>query len=451
MELSSGSRCRVELRTIKFCPAVSVISCITSRITWSTQTLRRQLLNLFDMCTACPPCITEDDNPEVLGIGVNVVRSLCGEGVPDGNPAVRAALWKIVLGYLPVDVFIWDSSLSRSRELYKGFAEDLLTAKQEPIVAADDLMDTLDQITKDVVCKRADMDFSTKSIQEVNEISRNGEERKDQAREGRCQIEEHETAVGDQFQDNKAVAEPKTLPGGLQRPESSSVVGHNLSPDDIDVLHPLRHSDDLARILLVYARLNPGIRYVQEMNELCAPLHFLLSNDPLQCSQAEADAFFCFNLVMAEKRDAAVKPLDNTVNGMFGRIKELSELLQGKDEEVWRHLEEEQVSPADHYSVRWLTLMLTQELDMLDILHVWNSLSFEDFQYDSGDSLEKMNLTLFAQDHHLHLHLPPSFVVARMPWLDIIITLAHFDWPVAKQGFDLWCCTLCTSLIYIRI
>ena len=51
--------------------------------------------------------------------------------MPDEIPAVRAALWKIVLGYLPVDVFIWDSSLTRSRELYKGFTEDLLSAKQE--------------------------------------------------------------------------------------------------------------------------------------------------------------------------------------------------------------------------------------------------------------------------------------------------------------------------------
>lgn len=36
----------------------------------------------------------------------------------------------------------------------------------------------------------------------------------------------------------------------------------------------------LRNILIVFAKLNPGIRYVQGMNELLAPLFYVLKNDP---------------------------------------------------------------------------------------------------------------------------------------------------------------------------
>lgn len=33
-------------------------------------------------------------------------------------------------------------------------------------------------------------------------------------------------------------------------------------------------------VLIVFAKLNPGIRYVQGMNEILAPLFYVLRNDP---------------------------------------------------------------------------------------------------------------------------------------------------------------------------
>ena len=35
------------------------------------------------------------------------------------------------------------------------------------------------------------------------------------------------------------------------------------------------HSDILTRILFVYAKLNPGVKYVQGMNEVLAVLYFV--------------------------------------------------------------------------------------------------------------------------------------------------------------------------------
>lgn len=41
-----------------------------------------------------------------------------------------------------------------------------------------------------------------------------------------------------------------------------------------------KFQDALKNILVVFAKLNPGIRYVQGMNELLAPLYYVFKNDP---------------------------------------------------------------------------------------------------------------------------------------------------------------------------
>jgi len=38
-----------------------------------------------------------------------------------------------------------------------------------------------------------------------------------------------------------------------------------------------KHFDVLARILFIYARLNPGIGYVQGMNEVLAPIYYCMA------------------------------------------------------------------------------------------------------------------------------------------------------------------------------
>ena len=58
-------------------------------------------------------------------------------------------------------------------------------------------------------------------------------------------------------------------------------------PECIDVVNPKSHYDVLARILLLYAKLNRGVRYVQGMNELSVPLYYLFAQDPLNSHHAE--------------------------------------------------------------------------------------------------------------------------------------------------------------------
>lgn len=61
----------------------------------------------------------------------------------------------------------------------------------------------------------------------------------------------------------------------------------------------------MKRALFLFAKLNPGLRYVQGMNELLAPLYYHFRTDPQgdSAQHAEADAFFCFMEVISEFRD----------------------------------------------------------------------------------------------------------------------------------------------------
>ncbi len=62
---------------------------------------------------------------------------------------------------------------------------------------------------------------------------------------------------------------------------------------------------EMKRALFLFAKLNPGLTYVQGMNELYAPLYYMFRTDPdKDASQhAEADAFYCFVDLISEFRD----------------------------------------------------------------------------------------------------------------------------------------------------
>ena len=84
------------------------------------------------------------------------------------------------------------------------------------------------------------------------------------------------------------------------------------------------HADVLARILFVYAKLNPGIRYVQGMNEILAVLYYCFlsfgDDNVIAHEYLESDLFFCFNNLMIEIRDGFLRELDHESSGITGKI-----------------------------------------------------------------------------------------------------------------------------------
>lgn len=75
----------------------------------------------------------------------------------------------------------------------------------------------------------------------------------------------------------------------------------------------------MKRALFVFAKVNPGLSYVQGMNEIYAPLYYVFKTSEHgefgeqdgfgSSDHAEADAFFCFVDLMGEFRDNYTKQL----------------------------------------------------------------------------------------------------------------------------------------------
>lgn len=204
------------------------------------------------------------------------------------------------------------------------------------------------------------------------------------------------------------------------------------------------HHDVLRRLLFLYAKLNPGVRYVQGMNEILAPIYYVFASEPdyVSCgkgtpyndktkvrgpfgdishsasrsqsssdeeaetegeitkhhssisglasedlldvylySDAEADAFFCFTNVMAEIRDRFIKSLDESETGVLASIQKLNDLLRRCDEELWAHMNNVGVDPR-FYSFRWLTLLSSQEFELPEVLRLWDSFFADRKRFD---------------------------------------------------------------------
>jgi len=101
------------------------------------------------------------------------------------------------------------------------------------------------------------------------------------------------------------------------------------------------HAIALLRILYIFSLLHPHQPYTQGLNELVAPLYFVLCSDTdgADATHAEADTFWIFNELMGEIGEVVGQTGDwsreGAEDGMKGAMRALSERLRWADEELW--------------------------------------------------------------------------------------------------------------------
>ncbi|XP_045821193.1 TBC1 domain family member 13-like [Trifolium pratense] len=273
------------------------------------------------------------------------LRRIACQGVPD-SAGIRSTLWKLLLGYLPPDRGLWSSELAKKRSQYKQFKEEILMNPSE--------------ITRKMY---------NSTIGDADDAKR------DRALLSRSEIphDEHplslgKTSVWNQFFQDTEIIDQIDRDVKRTHPDMHFFSG--------DSKFSKSNQEALKNILIIFAKLNPGVKYVQGMNELLAPLYYVFKNDPDEenATFAEADAFFCFVELLSGFRDNFVQQLDNSVVGIRSTITKLSQLLRKHDEELWRHLEITSKINPQFYAFRWITLLLTQEFNFADSLHIWDTL-----------------------------------------------------------------------------
>lgn len=320
-------------------------------------------------------------------IDLKTLRKLCFNGCPFEH-GYRSTCWKILLNYLPLDVSQWKDILEKKRNLYTHFVHEMIVepgtkasagsqADDHPLNPNPDSNwgaffkdnDMLLQIDKD--CRRLcpDLFFFQKATEYPCKEIIHADSRVETLRKRveHCVLHS-ETLKVDRFGKSNMIA---------SRRKTSEE--YSLLPDGQEA-----HWEVVERILFIYAKLNPGQGYVQGMNEIIGPIYYTFASDPGNEWKefAEADSFFCFTNLMAEIRDIFIKTLDlDAVCGIGSMMASFTSKLKEKDEFLYNRIKELDLKPQ-YYAFRWLTLLLSQEFPLPDVLRIWDSLFADDKRFD---------------------------------------------------------------------
>lgn len=83
----------------------------------------------------------------------------------------------------------------------------------------------------------------------------------------------------------------------------------------------------MTRILYIYSKLNPKIQYVQGMNEILAPIFYLVNISKPADQIDESSCFYMFNNAISDILELHIKDLDKSKNGIYGKLHEVNQML----------------------------------------------------------------------------------------------------------------------------
>jgi hypothetical protein len=329
------------------------------------------------------------------------LRRIVFEGLPDDIPSLRSLIWKLLLNYLPLNVESWEDNIDSKRNDYLNLKKTIYSKLDlEKIRKSGKTENKIEILDKDM-----------KKTEKCSNNSSDSNQTKPKKVLKKKNTSDHPLAVTENsrwknyFDDlelleeiDKDVRRTRTHMHFFFMPART-----NLQPISNDLITEMAdkkrnepgstnidkffqkssfesNADIMCRILFIYGKKYPEIRYVQGMNEILAPIYFSFSNDqnPYFYTNLEADSFICFENLMEEIKDIFIRIKDNSETGIHTRIKNLNALLKVVDKEIYNHFFENKVE-IQYFAFRWFTLFLTQEFEMPDILRLWDSiLSFPD-------------------------------------------------------------------------
>uniref|UniRef100_A0A7S1A3F4 Rab-GAP TBC domain-containing protein n=1 Tax=Noctiluca scintillans TaxID=2966 RepID=A0A7S1A3F4_NOCSC len=133
----------------------------------------------------------------------------------------------------------------------------------------------------------------------------------------------------------------------------------------------------LVALLFVYARLNPGVRYVQGMNEVAAIMLYVMSTEPAY----EADAFWCFSELMVEIKEPFMEVFDNENEGITSQVGSVAQLLRSYDSVLAMHLQKHDLPPF-MFVFRWCTMLFAQDASITHVVRLWDRLISDPRRYE---------------------------------------------------------------------
>ncbi|XP_023664113.1 TBC1 domain family member 13 isoform X2 [Paramormyrops kingsleyae] len=260
-------------------------------------------------------------------INLKALRELCFNGIPfEGG--IRAQCWKLLLNYLPLERAVWDSFLKKQRELYTLFLKEMII---QPGIA------------------KANLGFSREDVTlHDHPLNPNPDSR-----------------WNSYFKDNEILLQ---IDKDVRR----------LCPDISFFQSPTEHP---CKLILDPQNDYETLRSRVEQTTLKAQTVNRNRRGVTNVKHAEADTFFCFTNLMSENRDNFIQTLDDSHCGITFRMESVYSTLKEKDAELYHKLQEQNIKPQ-YFTFRWLTLLLSQEFLLPDVIRIWDTLFSNQDRFD---------------------------------------------------------------------
>ena len=293
---------------------------------------------LTKQLSSCTKATQEMANSALIAIKAknkDKLYEICESGLPDDLPILRAYIWKINLGYLPLDIKEWDSTLTKKREeykVYKKFIKEKLTKELEKKEYTS--KEILEQIIKDVYRTNTQFSFFFQPTDK-----------------------------------NKTLNNEEIL--NIYNKRKNWDFSNIEEVYKYDNFENETHSDVLTRILFTYSSIIQDVSYHQGMNEILAPIYYSFSYDKLYLEEKEedieADSFWSFYFLLHGIKNN----FEEDQEGLFYKSEILNECLKIVDENIYNKLMEKNVK-CEFFCLRWFIVLFGQDFDMGDVLRIWD-------------------------------------------------------------------------------
>lgn len=293
---------------------------------------------LTKQLSSCTKATQEMANSALIAIKAknkDKLYEICESGLPDDLPILRAYIWKINLGYLPLDIKEWDSTLTKKREeykVYKKFIKEKLTKELEKKEYTS--KEILEQIIKDVYRTNTQFSFFFQPTDK-----------------------------------NKTLNNEEIL--NIYNKRKNWDFSNIEEVYKYDNFENETHSDVLTRILFTYSSIIQDVSYHQGMNEILAPIYYSFSYDKLYLEEKEedieADSFWSFYFLLHGIKNN----FEEDQEGLFYKSEILNECLKIVDENIYNKLIEKNVK-CEFFCLRWFIVLFGQDFDMGDVLRIWD-------------------------------------------------------------------------------
>ena len=256
-------------------------------------------------------------------------------GLPDDLPILRAYIWKIILGYLPIDSNEWDNTLLQKRNAYQTYKKYI----KEKLIKEIDTKEykskeILEQILKDVYRTKIQLSFFFQPTNKLKNFSKEEILNIIQKRKNWDFTKIEDTYQYDNFENET-------------------------------------HADVLTRILFTYSSIIKDISYHQGMNELLAPIYYCYSYDKLYIEEKEidieADSFWSFYYLM----NSIKTNFDSNQEGLFFKSEILGKCLEIVDNKIYMSLKNKNIQ-NELFCFRWFILLFSQEFEIGDVIRLWD-------------------------------------------------------------------------------